>query len=272
MWRTTSGLFFGALLIGGAVWAAPAIHSAPAIVGTVADAKTGKPVAGAVVQASWVLEPEEEASGILAAPRLLLVHQTQSDTQGRYRISAWSEDQPAPPGWRLKPGHDPILSVHAAGYRRLVLDNQLTTKIGTRPYNATDVRERRSRWDGKTLRLKNTGSPAAWMQELAGWRNALETGITALEWKERDQAWFSHKHLLVLFDAECGKLPPERRQTICWAPDSRLGVIAANLRSLEKNRGQIKFGAKGTPQAAGIFVPAGLDTNPMNPINRDSGR
>lgn len=263
MWRTMLGLFLGALLACDMAWAAPAIYSAPAITGQVVDAKTGKPMAGAIVQASWVLEPEE-AAGESAEPRRLLVQQARSDTRGRYRIPAWPENQQTPPGWRLKPGQDPVLRVYAARYRRLVLDNRLTTKTGARPYNAIDARERRSRWNGKTLRLKKAASQPVWLQELAGWRNAIEAEITALEWKERDQAWLGHKHLLMLFDAECGKLPPERRQAICWAPDSRLGAIAANLRSLEKNRGKIKFGAKGTPQAAGIFVPAAEtpDTNP----------
>lgn len=120
---------------------APPIYFAKATHGTVVDAETKQPIAGAVIVANWDLLYElsgEDSHGV----RSMQITEVVTDKQGNYVVPGW--------GPKLRPcftyldNHDPVLSVFKSGYVPEGWMNDRDSNSWVRV----------SEWDGRALELK----------------------------------------------------------------------------------------------------------------------
>ncbi|MDH5649687.1 MAG: hypothetical protein OEY67_08520, partial [Gammaproteobacteria bacterium] len=95
------------------------------IEGTVADAQTKKPIADAVINAAWVLQPVNQ--GKMINGHRFYIEQVKTGAKGHFIITGWPGIKKAPQGWQLEPGSDPVLTVFHARYRHRVLSNTRPT-------------------------------------------------------------------------------------------------------------------------------------------------
>ena len=109
-------LFFGIALAALILWAAyGCILRSPSMTLRIVDARTGKPIDGAVVVASWLLVKSINAGRI----EYLDIQETQTSADGQIRLAEWG------PKWRLKGSmlDQPVLRVFIRGYDPLVKFN-----------------------------------------------------------------------------------------------------------------------------------------------------
>ncbi len=120
---------------------APPIYFAKATHGTVIDAETKQPIAGAVVVANWDLFHELWGEGSHGV-RSLQITEVVTDKDGKYVVPGW--------GPKLRPcftyldHDDPALNVFKSGYEPRGWGN----------YHDSNSWMRVSEWDGRPLELK----------------------------------------------------------------------------------------------------------------------
>lgn len=194
--RTSFLLFIGLLLLGSAplpacAFVPPPMYSAEAIEAWVVDEQTGQPLEGVVVVAHW------ELMGGLHPDTIgqLMILETVTDTKGRFFFPAW--------GPKLRPvtgflhNDDPELLLFKSGYDYVAAPNELTEEVNTSAV-------RRSRWNGKTIKLKKfEGS----LEEYADRLRFFNTSLGALveyvencEWKQVPRMLLALDQQRKLFD------------------------------------------------------------------------
>jgi hypothetical protein len=119
---------------------APPVYFAKSTHGTVVDADTGQPVAGAVVVAQWIYYAGFIMDGG-HGPRLKVM-ETTTDATGRYGLPWWGPRLRRP--LAFLDYYDPRLLIYKHQYEPLWLSNQ----------ESRNGFIRFSEWDDKTLRLK----------------------------------------------------------------------------------------------------------------------
>ena len=220
------------------VHAGPTFYTTAPIAARVVDAKTGKPIPGAVINAAWALVPEKKGPETPAGYEArLTVVQVTTGQRGRFVLPGWRHPWHVPQGWQLATKKDPFLRVYAPGYRRAVLSN---TRRG-RPVNAESSAHLKSAWHRKTIRLKRLPNQQARLAGLVTWRQDIESEIQAYGRIDPARALASQKELLLLFDRACTRLDPTQRQVICFDPASRLGRFIANLKAVNQAGDKVIF-------------------------------
>jgi hypothetical protein len=151
---------------------APVMYSAGPTYGTVVDAETKQPIAGAVVVAQWVLEGGMHWDRV----GLLKIGEAVTDESGAFRIDAWGPLS-RPPGGVLD-GLDPTIVIFKPAYRAWGGHNPDYLKPG-----AMDKRD--SVWNGKEIPLKREGSVAERRDSLIHVRVTLSGALRGeCKWKD----------------------------------------------------------------------------------------
>lgn len=126
--------------------------------GRIVDQETGKPIAGAVVVAHWMMSTTEfQVLPIFWAQRkdrLLYVTEALSGPDGCYDIPQWGPVT-TPVGWAKEGPADPALAVFKPGYEPKIIHNwpeNLESSLYT-PYNKHTDSVLRSIHDGKDIAL-----------------------------------------------------------------------------------------------------------------------
>lgn len=201
----------------GAQAASPLPYRLAPIHGQIIDQTSQTPIKNAVINAAWELEPTHP--GQRTELNFLYVQQAQSDQEGRFVIHV--PDQPLPAsGFKLRAGHDPLLTVYAAGHLNQVLENGSKTRNGQfLPFNRQGTASPQCKWDGKEISLiKFEGDPSSGtpMKELAVWQDKLKATLSASSWHGDGRAALVNQQLLSnLIRQECGKLNESQRLAIC---------------------------------------------------------
>jgi hypothetical protein len=122
-------------------------YSAEPIEAWIINADTKHPIEGAVVVAHWALEESTLVSITVRRAGDLVVMETVTDKNGRFRFPAWG---PIRHWGRSRLTYmDPEILIFKSGYEFRRLANSLTAEaIGGKPYPV-----RRSEWNGKTIKL-----------------------------------------------------------------------------------------------------------------------
>ena len=208
-------------------------YSSSSVVGAIVDAKTRLPVAGAVVQVSWLIRADaENTKQGLKKTWHLFVKQSHSETSGRFDLPGWKQLDSVP-GWKPSQGEDPTVRIYAKGYQRLVIEKNVFSKAGKRmPGNAPDGPERK--FAGATLAQALrplAGTETALAKELVIWKKDLETAIALSPQPRREVAIRTQEKLLFLFDELCNTLPEPKRTGVCYDTDSELGRYLAQAKA-----------------------------------------
>lgn len=127
-------------------------YSAKSIMGKVADAETGEPLAGVVIVAQWKIDRNFVGDD----KALLNVMETVSDSGGDYAFPAWGPIS-LPPRANFGKGEDPGVYYFKSGYWPQYEQNDLTddirrraTPLGEFKGNGQTVKLRK--WDGTDIR------------------------------------------------------------------------------------------------------------------------
>ena len=219
------------------------------LTGRVVDARTGKAITPAVVEATWVLLAED-ARG--SGPRTRhIVRQARSISEGSFQVLQRKQHIDLK-GWKPAPGQDPVVRIYAKGYRRLVIENAGIAKGGKRAV-ANGPESGPWRWvgEGKTQSLQPLPQTAL-ASELATWKKDLESALARSSLQDWETALRSQEKLLLLFDEACAALaaPPAK---LCYAPDSELGRYLAQVKD-ERSRFVVVEEPDGQVRKYGISV------------------
>jgi len=135
---------------------APPVYWAKSIQGRVVDAETNAPIEGAVVIADWKLYSGGYGHG--DRRNSLLIEQTLTDTDGKFRFDKWGPK--TRPAWEVL-DKAPIIVVLKAGYDYQNLWND----------EASNSILRSSYWDGKTVSLRRSVRKP--VERMANWNLLL---------------------------------------------------------------------------------------------------
>lgn len=129
-------------------------YSGAPISGRVLDARTGAPLEGAVVLATWKISGCCATVQAPARQRVVAVSEALTDAQGKYRIEAWGPiDRPL--GYERVAGFDPMISVFKPQYEPAPLMN-VSWQSGS-PINDFATSTLQSIHDGQDIRLMPYG-------------------------------------------------------------------------------------------------------------------
>jgi hypothetical protein len=167
VFTTVIGLLLAIPVIGDAGGFPPLAYSAKSIQGTVVDAATGRPLAGVIVVAQWVLYESIDYG------RHLQEMEAVTDSAGVYRFSAWGpKPNPGFPFARLD-AMDPHLSLFLPGFKPGFAVNRWESNEALRA----------SEWDGKTIQLQAfSGTAEQWAGELRSLQTSLSWG-DRMDWR-----------------------------------------------------------------------------------------
>jgi hypothetical protein len=157
-------------------WGNPDTYSAGPTTGTVVDADSHEPIAGAVVIAIWQLEGGMHRDVI----GTFRVAEDVTDGSGQYRIPAWG---PLPrPANGVLDAYDPLIYVFKSGYSISSLQNSLE-----QPKARSNIEKHDSVFNGRPIVLyKFAKSPKAYSMQVASFVGANLEDILSrgCRWKE----------------------------------------------------------------------------------------
>lgn len=205
------------------------------------DKETGRPIAGAIVVAQWILATPPEGD----EKDYWIVSETLTDAAGKYHIPGWGPKMR--PWFRWFMHDDPTLLVFKPGYWLMADDN--------RQMNPRGAKVRKTYWNGKDINLvpfrlgeeiewkEIYGPPTSpdektkkiltseekwaeqlhWVQSHVNWL----TGMSA--WSEKD--WMRIKEVVKAINQECLKLPPQlRTQELHGIPDKYRALVLGDAK------------------------------------------
>lgn len=197
--------------------------SAEPVKGEVINAFSREPVPGAVVNASWVMEPVKGNSSI--PERRLTVQQVSTDEKGQFESPGWSAGRRIPDGWRIKPGHDPKITVFSNGFYHGEFYSIQQVKGGKgAPVNNHKREILQTAWKENRQFLLRPFSDYSgqgmyagpkWDTELSTRLDTVRTEIAAFEGQNKSRAWVSQSRLLALLKQNCEVIKEIEISPVC---------------------------------------------------------
>lgn len=199
IWRR---LFFiaAALLLGGHLTCGPLVYYSPTITATVIDEETTKPIAGAVVLASWRLYQFDGATN-----SYLYAGEAITGQDGKFVIPSWGPRLRPPIMW-LHYDWEPELTIYCPGY---AAPNFRNADVEPRAFDAgitTTIKRRMnagSLWNGRSMPVE----PASTIQQQVA---AYDYFLDRIVWtSNRDDAPLQFGHSVRILREAYAMLPKD---------------------------------------------------------------